>query len=410
MFLPDNWPAYYSRAQGVEVWDLDGKHYVDMSHFSVGACVLGYADPDVNAAVHAAVDAGSMSVLNCPEEIELADLLCELHPWAQMARFTRSGGESMTVAVRIARAATGRDKIAFCGYHGWHDWYLAANLASEKALDGHLLPGLSPAGVPRGLIGTSLPFRYNHLDELEAIVEAHPSQIAAIVMEPIRGSVPSSTFLQGLRSMADKIGAVLIVDEITAGFRLNNGGAHLQLGIKPDIAVFAKAISNGYPMGAVIGRESVMQAAQTTFISSTHWTERIGPTAALATLRKFIACDVSSHLVHIGKLVQEGWRNAAAEANVRVSIGGIFPLSHFSFDYPNGPAVKTLFTQMMLDRGYLASTAFYASYAHTEQHVSDYLNVVYEVFSHIARSLEDGTVEQQLRGEVAHTGFKRLVD
>ena len=258
MFLPEQWPSYYAKAQGVTVWDLDGKAYIDMSYNGIGACILGHADAEVNAAVHAAVDAGSMSTLNCPEEAELADLLCALHPWAEMVRYTRSGGEAMTVAVRIARAYTGRDRVAFCGYHGWHDWYLAANLATESALDGHLLPGLDPAGVPRGLQGTALPFRYNHLEELHAIVSAHRHELAAIVMEPVRGQAPAPGFLEHVKNIATDIGAVLIFDEITAGFRLTTGGAHLVYGVEPDVAVFAKAISNGYPMAAIIGTGEVM--------------------------------------------------------------------------------------------------------------------------------------------------------
>jgi glutamate-1-semialdehyde 2,1-aminomutase len=154
MFLPGQWPSYYSRAKGVEVWDLDGKSYLDMSYNGIGACLLGAADADVDEAVKKAIDAGSMSTLNCPEEVELTELLCELHPWAEMVRYARSGGEAMAVAVRIARASTGRDKIAFCGYHGWHDWYLAANLKEPNALGDHLLAGLDPAGVPQGLLGT----------------------------------------------------------------------------------------------------------------------------------------------------------------------------------------------------------------------------------------------------------------
>jgi len=148
LYLPEQWPSYYSRAKGVEVWDLDGNRYLDMCYNGIGACILGACDPDVDAAVRTAIDAGSMSTLNAPEEVELADLLCELHPWADMVRYARCGGEAMAVAVRIARAKTHRDIIAFCGYHGWHDWYLAANLGEETALDGHLLPGLQPAGVP----------------------------------------------------------------------------------------------------------------------------------------------------------------------------------------------------------------------------------------------------------------------
>src|SRR6266849_4383334 len=173
LYLPDQWPSYYASARGVEVTDLDGNTYIDMSMMGIGACVLGYADPEVDGAVKAAIDAGSASTLNAPEEVELAELLCELHPWADMVRFARAGGEAMMIAVRIARARTRRDKIAFSGYHGWGDWYLAANLADEDALDGQLMPGLDPAGVPRGLKGTALPFHYNRLDELKAIVDAN---------------------------------------------------------------------------------------------------------------------------------------------------------------------------------------------------------------------------------------------
>ena len=286
MFLPEQWPSYYSKAKGVEVWDLDGNKYIDMSTNGIGACILGAADPDVDAAVKRAIESGTMSTLNAPEEVELADLLCDLHPWAGMVRYARGGGEAMAVAVRIARAHTRRDKIAFCGYHGWHDWYLSANLSQEQALDGHLLPGLEPLGVPRGLIATALPFRYNHLEDLNAIVAKHESELAAIVMEPIRDQAPPPGFLEGVRKTASAIGAVLIIDEVSAGFRLITGGAHLRFNLEPDMAVFAKAISNGYPMAAIIGRSAVMEAAQNTFISSTYWTERIGPVAALATIRK----------------------------------------------------------------------------------------------------------------------------
>ena len=237
LHLPEQWPSYYSRACGVEIWDLDGNKYLDMSYNGIGACTFGAADPDVNAAVCAAVEAGSMSTLNAPEEVELADVLCELHPWADMARFARGGGDAMTVAVRIARREPGADRIAFCGYHGWHDWYLAANLGGEDALDGHLLPGLEPAGVPRALRGTSLPFRYNRIAELEAIVAQHRDELAAIVMEPIRDAEPENGFLQRVREIATEIGAVLVIDEVSAGFRLTTGGAHLVYGVDHGMVV-----------------------------------------------------------------------------------------------------------------------------------------------------------------------------
>lgn len=425
MFLPGGWPNYYSRAEGAYVWDLDGNRYLDMSLNGVGACVLGHADPDVNRAVHQAVDNGSMSTLNCPEEVELADLLCELHEWADMARFVRSGGEAVAVAVRIARARAKRDKIIFCGYHGWHDWYLSANLEvrgqderanapladalpNGNALAAHLLSGLDPAGVPGALAGLALPFHYNELDELKALVQANRGEIAAIVMEPMRGQQPLPGFLEGVRQIADEIGAALVFDESTAGFRLNTGGIHLTTGVYPDMAVFAKAISNGYAFAAVLGREQWMQAAQSTFISSTYWTERIGPAAALATLHKHQALNVPAHLCAIGTQVQEGWKQAAAAHSLQIAVGGIPPLSTLRFDYPNGQAIRTLYTQMLLDRGFLAGGAFYVTYAHQKSDIDGYLNALDEVFGLLARAIHAQTIETQLRGPVAHAGFQRL--
>jgi glutamate-1-semialdehyde 2,1-aminomutase len=408
MFLPDQWPSYYSRARGVEVWDLDGNKYIDMSYNGIGACVLGAADPDVDAAVRVAIDAGTMSTLNAPEEVELAELLCELHPWAEMVRYARCGGEAMAIAVRIARARTRRDRVAFCGYHGWHDWYLAANLAEERALDGHLLPGLEPAGVPRGLRGTAIPFHYNRADELEVIVSKHRDELAAIVMEPVRDQDPDPGFLERVRAIATDIGAVLVMDEVSAGFRLITGGAHLVYKIAPDIAVFAKAISNGYPMAAIIGKADVMQAAQGTFISSTYWTDRIGPVAALATIRKHRAQNVASHLIRVGEAIQAGWRKAGAETGLELDVGGIPPLAHFTFPGEQKQAARTLFTQLMLERGFLASNAFYATYAHQDQHIENYLQNVEAVFVHVAEALKHNTVTVQLKGPVAHTGFMRL--
>ncbi len=408
MFLPEQWPSYYSRASGAELWDLDGNQYLDMSYSGIGSCIMGYADADVDAAVKCAIDAGSMSTLNCPEEVELAELLLELHPWAGMVRYTRSGGEAMSVAVRIARAATGRDKIAFCGYHGWHDWYLSANLAQNANLNGHLLPGLEPSGVPRGLLGTMLPFRYNHIEELRAIVAEHGSDLAAIVMEPVRDHEPEPGFLDEIRETAKRTGAVLIIDEITAGFRLTTGGAHLVYGVTPDVAVFAKGMSNGYPMAAIVGIPEVMEAAQGSFISSTFWTERLGPAAAIATITKHREQRVHEHLVSIGRRVKEGWLDSAKRRGIAIDAGGIAPLGHFSFTYENGQAIRTLFTQLMLDRGILATGALYVMHAHRDEQVTHYLNVVDEVFAELATAIAEDSVGARLRGPVAHTGFRRL--
>ena len=407
-FAPGVWPGYFSRAKGVEVWDLDGNRYIDMSIGGIGANVLGYADPDVDAAVIQAIAGGSSSSLNCPEDVQLAELLCAIHPWAEMVRFARTGGEAMAVAVRIARAHTVRDKIAFCGYHGWHDWYLAANLGTENALGEHLLSGLEPAGVPTGLTGTALPFRYNRLDELQAIVARHGRELSAIVMEPIRSDQPQPGFLDGVRQLADDSGAVLVIDEISAGFRMNSGGAHLVLGVTPDIAVFSKALGNGYPMAAIIGRAAVMEAAQSTFISSTNWTERIGPTAALATINKHRRLNAAEHLMDIGRQVQVGWRLLAERHRLSINVGGIPPLSHFSFESEQAPALTALFVQIMLEHGFLASTSFYSMYVHTGEHVKAYLLAMDSAFAELAHRLQRDEVTVALKGGPAVAGFKRL--
>jgi glutamate-1-semialdehyde aminotransferase len=406
--LPEQWPSYYSKAKGAEVWDLDGKKYIDMSYMGLGACILGYADSDVDSAVKAAIDSGSMCTLNCPEEVELADLLCRLHPWAEMVRYARTGGEAMAIAVRIARARTKKDKIVFCGYHGWYDWYLAANLAREDALGGHLLSGLEPAGVPRCLRNTAFAFTYNKIDELKSVISQYRDEVAAIVMEPIRNYEPEPGFLEGVREIANDIKAVLIYDEISSGWRLTAGGAHLLYRVTPDIAVFAKAMSNGYPMAAVIGSRGVMQAAQDSFISSTYWTERVGPAAALATIRKHQCYGISEHLIKIGKRIQLGWKSAANQHGLKINISGISPLAHLSFNYENGQAIRTLFTQGMLQKGFLATDAFYASYAHQDNHVETYLNALDETFAVIARAIKKNEVERLLKGPVAHSGFRRL--
>lgn len=408
-FAPGQWPGYYREAHGVETWDLDGNRYIDMSISGIGANVLGFADPDVNAAVEQVIKSGNMCSLNAPEEVELAELLCEIHPWAGMVRYARGGGEAMAMAVRISRAHTGRDRIVFCGYHGWQDWYLAANLGNGEGLAEHLLPGLEPAGVPKGLRGTALPFHYENLEELEALLAANKGEVAAVVMEPLRDRHPKPGFLQAVRERASAAGALLVFDEITAAFRLNTGGSHLLLGVEPDIAVFAKAMSNGYPMAAILGRDHVMQAAQKTFISSTYWTDRIGPTAALATIRKHRQHDVGRHLVAIGESVQKAWKEAAVATGLHVHVSGIPPLSHFHFEHaPHNQEMITLFTQLMLERGFLASGRFYANFAHREAHVEAYAAAVKEVFQIISRLAEGGGLASALRGPPAHTGFTRL--
>ena len=390
------------------VWDCQGTRYLDFAQMGVGSCVLGYADPDVNTAVIEAINNGSMSSLNCPEEIELAERLVAMHPWAEMARFSRSGGEACAIAIRIARAVTGRSKVAFCGYHGWHDWYLAANLADQSNLDGQLLPGLASRGVPRELRNTALPFGYNRFDELEAIAAEQGDSIAAIIIEPLRGSIPAKGFLEGVRHVADRIGAILIFDEVTSGFRMNVGGIHLALGVNPDIVVLGKALGNGFPISAIVGRRGVMDIAQESFISSTFWTERTGFVAALATIAKMERENVPARLMHYGELLNAGWYRLANEHRLRVKISGIPPLTHIAFDDAAPMLLQTLYAQEMLAKGYLLGASVYATYAYTDAIVARFIEESASVFELMARSVARGDTASLLRGEPIQMGFKRL--
>ncbi len=408
MFLPGQWPAYYSKAKGCKVWDLDGREYIDTSLMGVGANVLGYADEDVDSAVREAISCGSMCTLNAPEEVELAELLLELHPWAEQVRYAKTGGESLAVAVRIARAATGKDIVLFCGYHGWSDWYIAANLGDNKALDGQHIAGLSTIGIPNGLKNTIIPFRYNDIHNFRNLIQMYQGKIAAVIMEPIRNYYPEQGFLEEIRESTKKEHIVLIMDEVSAGFRLNCGGAHITFGIEPDMAVFAKAISNGYPMAAIIGKKEVMEAAQESFISSTYWTERTGLAAAIATIQKYQKNHVAEHLEDLGKRVQAGWKELAGKYQLNIAVTGIYPMSHFEFEYENPLALKTLFTQEMLKRGFLATNAFYISYAHTDTEVELYLNMVDECFSVIKAGIDANNIFSLLEGDVCQSGFQRL--
>jgi glutamate-1-semialdehyde 2,1-aminomutase len=410
MFAPDQWPAYFSRAKGAAVWDLDDNEYTDMAFNGIGACLLGFAHPKVTEAVTRRVADGSMCTLNAPEEVELADRLCQIHPWATQARFARTGGEACATAARVARATTGRDLIAICGYHGWQDWYLAANLGESDSLKGHLLPGLSPEGVPDALRGTTLAFSANDFAGLEALFAEQGDRLAAVIMEPCRYHDPDEGFLKSVRAHCTKHGALMVMDEITIGWRLCFGGAHLKLGVTPDMAIFAKALGNGHPISAVIGTEAAMGGAHGSFVSSTYWTESVGPVAALAVLDVMGREDVVGHVAAIGTSVQTLWRETATRHNVPVTMDDGYPcLAHFAFNHPQANALKTLYTQEMLKRGFLASTVIYPTLAHTDEHVIAYGEAVDSVFGEIAEAIAGERVMEALEGPEAHTGFRRLL-
>ena len=406
MFLPEKWPSYFSKAKGCKVWDLDEKEFIDMSIMGIGTNILGYGHPEVDEAVRKTIDLGNMSTLNCPEEVWLAEKLVEMHPWADMVRFARTGGEANSIAIRIARAASARDTVAICGYHGWHDWYLATNISDDSRLEEHLLPGLEPNGVPKSLSGTVKPFSFNRLDQIKKI--ASENKLAAIKLEVQRTEPPSAGFLEGIREICDKNGIVLIFDECTSGFRETFGGIHKKYNVEPDMAIFGKALGNGYAITSIIGRKSVMEAAQSTFISSTFWTERIGPSAALKTLEIMEKEKSWEQITDKGIYIREKWKVLSEKHNLKISFNGIPSIGGFSFDDPNSLKLKTLVSQEMLKRGYLASTLCYVCISHTKEIIDSYIENLDQVFSLISNQENMHKIDDLLEGPVCHSGFKRL--
>lgn len=406
MFLPDQWPAYFSKSKGCQVWDLNGNKYTDMSIMGIGTNILGYGHPEVDEAVRKTIAAGNMSTLNCPEEVYLAEKLIEIHPWADMARLARSGGEANAIAIRIARAASGKDGVAFCGYHGWHDWYLSANLGNEQNLASHLLPGLESIGVPQNLIGTVFPFEYNNFDQLEKLVGS--KDIGVIKMEVVRNREPEDNFLHKVRKLATENNIVLIFDECTSGFRQTFGGLHKEYSIDPDMAMFGKALGNGYAITATIGKREVMEAAQSTFISSTFWTERIGPTAALKTLEVMEKTESWKIITQSGLKIRGAWQKLADKHSLSIEHWGLPALTGFTVKSENNLAYKTLITQEMLKKDYLAGNSIYVSVEHTQERLDRFFEQLDSVFGQIKECEEGRDVYSLLDGPVCHSGFKRL--
>ena len=404
MFAPEMWPAYFSKAKGTRVWDLDNNKFTDMSIMGIGANILGYADADVDRAVKSVINRGVSTSLNCPEEVELAELMLKIHPWAGMIRYARSGGEAMALAVRIARAKTKKDIVLFSGYHGWEDWYISSNIADKKALDGQLMSGLNPLGVPRSLKGTSMPFFLDDIDDFYENFKGYENKIAAIIIEPARGNEAPKELLNKLKKICTDIGAVLSFDEITSGFRMCVGGIHLKYGINPDIAVFAKSLANGYAMSAIIGTSDVMDSAQNTFISSTNWTERIGPTAAIATINKYIKKDVSSHIIKIGEEVQNIWTRKIEKYKLDAKVSGIPTLGALTFSGQNSQIINTFLVVEMLKLGFLAFRQFKSSFAHTTKDLKLYESAIDIVFEKISKTHPN---DMKIT-PTAHSGFFRL--
>ena len=407
LFLPKKWPAYYSKAKGCYVWDLENNKYTDLGLMGVGTNILGYANDEVDNEVIKQIRKSNMSSLNNFEEILLAEKLIELHPWSQMVRFARTGAEASAIAIRIARASTKRKKIAVCGYHGWHDWYLSANLNKSDNLKNFLFNNVPLEGVPKELKNTVYTFDYNNFEQLEKIV--YKKDIGIIKMEVSRNSLPENFFLEKIRKLCDKKKIILIFDECTSGFRMSNGGLHKIFNVNPDIAIFGKALGNGYAINAVIGKRSIMESAKSSFISSTFWTERAGTIAALKTLelmKKYKSWELISKT---GNSIKSNWLKLSNSYNLKINIKGIDSLPNFTFLHPDYLLFKTYITQEMLGYKILAGNAIYVCIDHKKKILENYYNILDAIFSKIKKCIDEReNISSLLKGPVCLTGLRNL--
>lgn len=401
-------PVYAQHAQGARFTDIDGHEYVDWMS-GIGAIILGYADPVVNAAVIDQIQQGSLYSINHPLEVELAERLIQLVPCAEMVRYAKGGGEACQVAVRIARGATGRDCILFCGYHGWHDWYLAANLAGDQ-LQSHLLPGIEPIGVPASLAGTAIPFPYADLPALESLFDQYDGEVAAVIMEPLRSEHPPDGYLAGVKELTEKHSAALIFDEVSTGLRPSAGGIQQQLGVVPDMAVFAKSISNGFAMGAVVGTRAVMEPAEPMFISSTYWSDTVGLRAALTTLDEVEKRGVPAQLDELGQQLKGQVDQLARTVGLRVTTGGVNFHPYFRLEAEDAllqQQLATLFIQEMAKRGCHMATSFYLNASHGPAEVDQTMAAIEEVFQLLQNALQQDRVADLLECELKTDTFQR---
>jgi glutamate-1-semialdehyde 2,1-aminomutase len=405
-FLPNLWPSYFKKTKGCVVTDLDNNEYYDLSTMSVGTNSLGYSHPKVDNAVKKVIEDGNISTLNCPEEVYLAKKLIKLHPWARKARFARTGGEANSIAIRLARASTKKKTVAFCGYHGWHDWYLAANIKSKKNLSNHLLKGLNIEGVPKELKNTIYSFKYNDYNYLRKLVKE--KDIGIIKMEVLRNEMPKNNFLKKVRQLANKNGIILIFDECTTGFRETFGGIHKKFKVDPDLLILGKALGNGYAITAILGTEKIMKSIKTTFISSTFWTERIGSVAALKTLEIMKKEKSWKKITLIGKKIISQWKMLSIKHNLNIRISGIPSLCSFSFVSNKNIAYKTYITQEMLKNNILASNVVYSSIAHNNKILKKYFKVLDEIFRNISLFEKGRDIYKYLDTKISTQNFERL--
>jgi len=408
-YLSDYWPSYFQKTSGCKVWDLNSKMYLDFSYMGVGTNSLGYSRKEVDKEVLKKISLGNMSTLNAPEEVYLSEKLLNLNPWAQKARFTRSGGEANAVAIRLARTFKRKDKILICGYHGWHDWYLSTNLSSKNNLNGHIIKGLNPGGVPSSLKNTTLSFKYNDIKTFTKLIYKHKDDIAAVKMEVVRNIQPKDDFLKKVREITKKHNIILIFDECTSGFRETYGGIYSKYKVTPDMIIYGKALGNGYAINAVLGKSKIMNSIDDTFISSTFWTERIGSTAALATLDTMKKEKSWTVITKIGKEVRIFWKDVFKKFEFDTEITGIPALSNFYFKDLNHLKYIRFISQEMLQKGFLANNVLYASTSHNKALLKKYFIAFEESCMDLREAMDKKNIDILLKKQhKIKKNFERL--
>jgi glutamate-1-semialdehyde 2,1-aminomutase len=393
---PELAPHFLVRGKGSRVWDADGNEYVDFVN-GLLPVILGYCDPDVDRAVTEQLHKGVSFSLASPLEGELAEILTGIIPCAEMVRFGKNGSDATTGAVRVARAFTGRDRVAVCGYHGWQDWYIGATARSK--------------GVPEAVRRLTHPFKYNDLASLQGLFDQYPEQFAAVIMEPMSAEEPAPGFLEGVKDLTHKNGAVLIFDEIITGFRFALGGAQELFGVTPDLAAIGKSMANGFPISAVVGKRELMKEMEEVFFSFTFGGETISLAAALATVKKMMREPVIPTLWKEGEKVKDGVLGAISRHGLDhvFSVAGKPPWSLLmTGDHATATSweIKSVFKQEMLLRGILISASHNMSYAHSQKEVDLLLAAYDEVFALLRLALEKGTLSQALVGHPIEPIFK----
>ncbi|MDA7733822.1 aminotransferase class III-fold pyridoxal phosphate-dependent enzyme, partial [Candidatus Pelagibacter sp.] len=405
-FLPGKWPLYFKKAKGCHIWDSNNKKYLDFSLMGVGTNILGYANKNINKKIKDVISNSNISTLNSREDYLLSKKLISMHKWASMCFFARTGGEANAIAIRIARAYSKKEGIAICGYHGWHDWYLSANIKTKKNLDKVFLSGVETAGVPEKLSNLTHPFKYNDINALKKIIKKNRN-IGTIFMEVQRNEIPRNNFLKKIRNIADKHKIILIFDECTSGFRETFGGLHNKYNVNPDIAVFGKSLGNGIPITAIIGKKYIMESGKKSFISSTFWTDRLGPSSALATLEEMSKLKSWKLISSTGKIIKKEWFRLSNKYNLGLKITGLDAMPMFNFQTGKNIYYKNFITQEMLKKNILATNTVYCSIDH-KKYLSIYFNELEKIFSKIEKFENGANIISKLENPLSTSGISRL--